>query len=192
MVHELSGQYCVIDPWFGRTRCPIEFDMGCGFGRFTLDLAMRFPDRLVLGSDLHPARLAGLVRKARFRRLENVEALYVNNLALVGFLLPDASIWRLHLLCPDPWPKERHRGRRLMTTDFLARVARVLEPGGILHFSTDHAPYLDSVQEMAAALPSLTLAPEAMADIADMETGFERLWRAKGKAVPHLAYRKAT
>ena len=129
MIHCLTNNYVTIDPWFGRPPCPIELDMGCGKGRFTLDLAALYPDRLVLGSDVMLGRLRRLARKIDRRGLRNIELLRANSLELVGYQLPDGCIRRLHLLCPDPWPKTRHRGRRLVTTDFLVRVARVLEHG---------------------------------------------------------------
>jgi len=188
MLHLLSGTYEVIDPWFGRPHCPLEFDMGCGFGRYTLELARRFPDRLVLGSDLHPGRLRKIAARADRRGIGNAEFLYVNNLALVGYLLPDGCVSRLHLLCPDPWPKARHRARRLVTSAFLTRAARILAPGGVLHLATDHEPYLASLQEVVASLPFFRPAPEAIADVLDLQTDFEKIWLHLGKTVPHLAY----
>lgn len=164
--------------------------MGCGFGRYTLELAKRFSDRLVLGSDLHPGRLRKIAVRAEHRGIANVEFLYVNNLALVGYLLPDGCISRLHLLCPDPWPKARHRARRLVTSAFLTRVARILAPGGVLHLATDHPPYLESLREVAEGLPFFTPAPEAIVDVLDLKTDFEKIWLHLGKQVPHLAYRR--
>lgn len=190
MLHSLNRTYAVLDPWFGRPPRPIELDMGCGFGRFTLELAARYPERLVLGSDINSVRLRRIVQRAGRRKLDNLEALHVSNLALVAWMLPDACVRRVHLLCPDPWPKTRHRGRRLVTTDFLTRVARVLEPDGVLHMSTDHPPYIETLREVAGGIPCLAPDPGAIADVADLETNFERLWRGKGKDVPHVAYRK--
>jgi tRNA (guanine-N7-)-methyltransferase len=39
----------------------------------------------------------------------------------------DASIDRVFILFPDPWPKTRHRKRRLVQPDFVAELARVHE-----------------------------------------------------------------
>lgn len=188
MLHQVANSYSVLDPWFGGPPRPVEFDMGCGFGRYTLDLARRFPDRLVIGSDFCISRMRKLEKRAQVLGLANVELLYANSLELVGYLLPDGCVSRLHLLCPDPWPKSRHRARRLVTCDFLSRVARILAPAGVLHFSTDHQPYLDDVQAAVASVPCFRSAPEALADVQDLKTDFERIWNAQGKRVPHLAY----
>ena len=55
--------------------------------------------------------------------------------------LPDASIARVDLLYPDPWPKRRHWKRRFVQDDTVAMIARVLRPGGIFRFATDIPDY---------------------------------------------------
>ena len=190
MVHIVTNTYSTLDPRFGRAgELPIELDLGCGKGGFTLELAARYPDRLVLGTDLMLGRLRRLQRKVERRGLENIELLRAESLELVAFQLPDACVRRVHLLCPDPWPKSRHRAKRLVTSEFLGRVARVLVPGGVLHLSTDHPPYLAALRRVVDGLGIYRRAPDAMADIADVQTDFERQWRSRGKEVPHLCYR---
>ena len=44
----------------------------------------------------------------------------------------DQSIDRAFILFPDPWPKTRHRKRRLVQADFVVELARVLKPGARL------------------------------------------------------------
>ena len=95
----------------------------------------------------------------------------------------------MHLLCPDPWPKNRHRIKRLVTTDFIGRVARILKPGGVLHMSTDHLPYFEDWRRILAVYPAFQEDSAAIADIADIQTDFEIQWRGEGKEVPHLAFR---
>ena len=53
------------------------------------------------------------------------------------------SIGRIDLLYPDPWPKRRHWKRRFVTEANIARLARVLRPGGEFRFATDWANYAE-------------------------------------------------
>ena len=55
--------------------------------------------------------------------------------------LPQASLSRVFILFPDPWPKRRHRKRRLIGSAFLAELARVMRPGAQLRFATDIGDY---------------------------------------------------
>ncbi|HEX5008102.1 MAG TPA: tRNA (guanosine(46)-N7)-methyltransferase TrmB, partial [Hyphomonadaceae bacterium] len=55
--------------------------------------------------------------------------------------LPPHSVDRVFILFPDPWPKTRHRKRRLIQPDFVADLARVMKSGAKLRFATDWADY---------------------------------------------------
>lgn len=58
--------------------------------------------------------------------------------------LPPASIGRVFILFPDPWPKKRHHKRRLMAPATLGMLARVMRPGAELRFASDIAGYVRS------------------------------------------------
>ncbi len=167
----------------------VELDMGCGKGAYTLALAERYPERLVLGSDVMMGRLRRLDRKMEKRHLANAHCLRAASLELVSFQLPPKCVDRIHLLCPDPWPKDRHAVKRLVTNDFLCRLPRILKVGGILHMSTDHAPYFDDWLRMVGQIPLFELAPGAADDMADVKTDFEKIWLEQGKAVQHVCWR---
>ena len=78
--------------------------------------------------------------------------------------LPDASLDRLFVLFPDPWPKARHHKRRLINAEVLADIVRVLKPGGRLRFATDWADYAAWTLERALKTPHLTWAAQRADD----------------------------
>lgn len=106
---------------------------------------------------------------------------------LVAFMLSDESVDRLHLLCPDPWPKGRHSGHRLLTSDFVSQLHRVLKKDGIFHFSSDDEPYYTAVRGVLASSGLFVEAPEAIADLAGIRSDFEQRWNDEGK--PGASYR---
>ncbi|GAC1339666.1 MAG: tRNA (guanine(46)-N(7))-methyltransferase TrmB [Beijerinckiaceae bacterium] len=55
--------------------------------------------------------------------------------------LPDASLGRVFLFFPDPWPKRRQRKRRFVSDESLTALARVMRLGAELHFATDIDDY---------------------------------------------------
>jgi tRNA (guanine-N7-)-methyltransferase len=65
-------------------------------------------------------------------------------------LLPEASLDRLFLMFPDPWPKARHAKRRFVNASMLPLVARVLRPGGVWRIASDDPTYQDWVREVFA------------------------------------------
>lgn len=55
--------------------------------------------------------------------------------------LPNASLQRVFILFPDPWPKKRHVKRRLVARPLFELLARVVAPGGELRVATDIGDY---------------------------------------------------
>ena len=105
-------------------------------------------------------------------------------------MLPDASLDRIHLLCPDPWPKNRHRGNRLICSDFTTQLHRVLKTDGIFHFSSDDEYYCNAVNKVIAASGLFQLHPAGIADLDGVKSDFEKRWLAEGKVVHHRAWIK--
>jgi len=170
----------------------VELDLGCGSGYFAVELAKRFPERHILAADVMLGRLRKTVTRKNHAKITNVTPLRVEARMLVGRMLPDNSIDRLHLLCPDPWPKGKHRSHRLLTSDFTARIHRVLKEDGIFHFSSDDINYVQAVTAVVAASGLFTPADaaECAADLTGLTTSFERRWLAQGKPVHHFYWRR--
>jgi tRNA (guanine-N7-)-methyltransferase len=57
--------------------------------------------------------------------------------------LPAASLDRIDLFYPDPWPKKKHWKRRFVNATNLARFARVLKLGGLFRFASDIEHYVN-------------------------------------------------
>lgn len=78
--------------------------------------------------------------------------------------LPDASLDRVFILFPDPWPKARHHKRRLIQPDFVDELARVMKPGAELRFATDWAHYAVWTLEMLIRRPRFAWTAETAGD----------------------------
>ena len=192
-IHILTGRYVLFNDI-----CPlpddrfIELDLGCGKGGFTAALARKYPERLILAADIMLGRMRKVRKKVEQLGCRNVCYLRTEARVLLGFCLPDRCLDRVHILCPDPWPKDRHRGHRLLCADFMMPINRVLKEGGIFHFATDDPEYLEAVVKLVNSSGLFEPADaDALADVSGEEfrTEFERDWLAQGKTVPHLAWR---
>lgn len=182
----LTESYCHVVPESDHA----ELDMGCGAGSFTVALAARYPERTIYAADVMLGRLRKVVRKMENAGLENMRVLRVEARNLIAMMLPDGSLDRIHILCPDPWPKNRHRGNRLLCSDFTTQLHRVLKKDGIFHFSSDDEYYCEAVNKVVAASGLFELSPEGIADLTDIKSDFEKRWLAEGKKVHHRAWIK--
>lgn len=73
--------------------------------------------------------------------LSNVRILNDDARFLLERLAP-ASLARVFILYPDPWPKKRHNKRRFINEETLGFLARTLKPGGELRFASDIPDYI--------------------------------------------------
>lgn len=182
----LTSSYCHFVP----QKDIAELDMGCGAGSFTVALAAKYPERQIIAADVMIGRLRKVVKKMQQRKLENMSVLRVEARNLIAMMLPDSSLDRIHVLCPDPWPKNRHRGNRLLCSDFTSQLHRVLKADGIFHFSSDDEYYCEAVNKVIAASGIFAAYDEGIADLDGVQSDFEKRWLAEGKPVHHRAWKK--
>lgn len=173
-------------------RAPIEIEIGIGKGRFILQEAERRPDTdfLALEWSLKHLRLAK--ERAAKRGLTNVRFHRADAKHVLADLLPSGSAVRVHVYCPDPWPKTRHHKRRLFDEATTRHVERVLEPGGFLHVSTDFEEYFEVMVATVAAATGLRPAEDPLfpAGGADGKTNYEMKYLAAGRRIHRAAFRK--
>jgi tRNA (guanine-N7-)-methyltransferase len=120
----------------------VWLEIGFGGGEHMAAQAARRRDVLILGAEPFQNGVASALRHIEAGRLSNVRLLAGDARDLMA-ALPDASLGRLFILFPDPWPKARHVKRRLVQPAFVAEAARLMKPGASLRFATDWADYAD-------------------------------------------------
>ncbi len=91
--------------------------------------------------------------------------------------LPDASLTRVFVLFPDPWPKTRHHKRRFIQKSMLDELARVMQPSAKLRFATDENGYLVWALERLMAHPAFEWSAQSPSD-----------WRARPADWPQTRY----
>ena len=85
--------------------------------------------------------------------------------------LAPSSIERAFILFPDPWPKRKHRKRRLVNTSLLDLLALALRPGAELRIGTDIGDYARTMLEAFAREPRLHLAGQKPCRLAGSAIG---------------------
>jgi tRNA (guanine-N7-)-methyltransferase len=120
----------------------VWLEIGFGGGEHLAAQAARHADVGLVGAEPFLDGVAKLLTAIDERGLRNVRLHRGDARDLVRRLAP-ASIARAFILFPDPWPKTRHRKRRLIQPEFLNELARVLQPGAQVRFATDWADYAE-------------------------------------------------
>lgn len=140
------------DDVYGRS-APILVEIGFGSGHFLIDWAKQRPDANILGLEISLPSLRKGESKIRNAGLTNVRVVQGGAPLVLQALFPPASISEVFINFPDPWRKERHYHRRLISDAFLHLLATRLVPGGLLDIATDHPDYAPWIAERLERTP---------------------------------------
>jgi tRNA (guanine-N7-)-methyltransferase len=124
---------------FGDDR-PMQLEIGFGAGEHLAAQAEAAPGIGFIGCEPFLNGVVGALGHVRDRDLGNVR-LHMGDALEIVERLPDASLDRVYLLHPDPWPKTRHAKRRMMNHGPLDLIATKLKPGGEFRLGTDDPTY---------------------------------------------------
>ena len=170
---------------------PMEIDLGSGDGTFLVEMARQHPERDFLGVERLGGRVLKTAKKIKRAGLQNARVMQLESAYSVGWLLPAASISRLHLLCPDPWPKKRHHKNRLVNNaEFLTGLERILVSGGEFLLKTDHEEYFENAIESLSQRGTFERLDWPEDAFFYPQTDFEKLWLSKGLGIHRARWRK--
>jgi tRNA (guanine-N7-)-methyltransferase len=133
-------------------RAPLALEIGCGIGDFILQRARQQPDVNFLAIDIYNKGCLKTCRRLERNGIDNVRVLRVEARYLLHRFCDDDALAAVYINCPDPWPKKRHRKRRLVNEDFLFTLRHYLAPEGEIFFASDVADYARQVAGHLAAL----------------------------------------
>jgi len=172
----------------------VRLEIGFGGAEHLIAQAKAHPRSGFIASDGYVNAIAKALTAIDDDRLGNIRLHHGDASALIDWL-PPASLARIDLLYPDPWPKRRHWKRRFIQDESLARLARLLRPGGELRFATDIADYA------AYALARVMRSPDFVwtAEVADdwrkpwpgfFGTRYEDKAKREGRAPAYFIFRR--
>ena len=170
---------------FGRT-APLELDLGAGDGVYVEARARREPGRNFVAVERLLGRATKIAKKAQRGKLSNLRVLRLESAYFLRNLCPPGSVDVVTLRYPDPWPKRRHHGNRILTRDFAADAARACRKGGRLQLTTDDREYFEWACREVDGCPDWK--PDAgWAGVEEPTSEFEEKFKQEGR----LTYRRA-
>ena len=169
---------------FGRS-APTVLEIGFGMGDSFAAQAKFSPEKNFIGVEVHKPGVGHLLMKVIEKEITNIRVYKEDSRKVLRQAIPEDSLQTVQVFFPDPWPKKRHRKRRLVGLVFLDVIASKLKPGGLVHIVTDWVPYAEEVEKLLASRSDF-----GPVEIPHRpETKFERRGRKLGHEVRDLAYR---
>jgi tRNA (guanine-N7-)-methyltransferase len=179
---------------FGPGIAELWLEIGFGGGEHLVWQAERNAGVGLIGCEPFVDGVVKVLSAVEERRLANIRIHDGDARDLLRWL-PAASIGRAFILFPDPWPKARHRKRRLVNPHLLGLLARVMRPSAELRIATDIGDYVRSMLVALARSPDFAWQVRGPEDWrarpADWpETRYERKARREGQACYYLSFRR--
>lgn len=171
----------------------VWLEVGFGGGEHLAWQAVQNPHVGLIGAEPFVNGVAKLLSAIDDNGLENIRIHFGDARPLME-ALPDASLSRIFVLHPDPWPKKKHYKRRMISPWFFEEASRLLRPGGELRVASDiedyvrwtlmHAQRADGFEWMAERADDWRVRP------ADWpQTRYEAKSLREGRAPAYLIFR---
>ncbi|MBQ2357889.1 MAG: tRNA (guanosine(46)-N7)-methyltransferase TrmB [Ruminococcus sp.] len=181
---------------------PLVLEIGCGKGGFAGQYALQNPDKNIIALDIKIDML-GVGRRTIVRLFEEAgKGDAIDNLLLVNYnveqldkiILPEDKIERLFINFCNPWPRPKHKKRRLTYYKKLEMYKRFLQPEAEIRFKTDDDELFEESLEYFAqsGYEILYLTRDLHADgfAENIETEHEKMFTEEGKKIKFLIARQ--
>jgi tRNA (guanine-N7-)-methyltransferase len=141
---------------------PLALEIGSGMGDFIAQMAVLHPDWNFIAIDYYNKGCLRTCKRIDGLELDNVRVVRDEARSFMVRCIPHESLRAVVINCPDPWPKMRHRKRRLVNAEFIGFLSGFMQPGADFHFATDFDDYGEDVARMMPDLAGFenVLAPD--------------------------------
>ncbi len=120
----------------------VWLEIGFGGGEHLAHQAATFPDVNFIGAEPFRNGVAKLLALIEEKAISNIR-IHDDDVRYLLEKLPPASLSKIFVLYPDPWPKKRHHERRIVNADTLRQFHALLKPDGVFLFASDIMDYVE-------------------------------------------------
>ena len=136
--------------FFKNPELPLHLELGCGKGNFISQIASENLDINYIAIDLVDAMLG--LAKRNIEQVYNEKNLEISNVVITRFdiqrilLIMDEKdeVERIYINFCNPWPRGKHRKKRLTNSIQLEKYKKFLSPNGEIYFKTDDDDLFES------------------------------------------------
>ncbi len=160
---------------------PLAVEIGFGNGEFLLDWAARQPSWNFVGIELSLHSMEKIQKRIFREEVANVLPLHEDARFALRELFPANSLQHVMMNFPDPWPKDRHKHRRLLDENFVQILGMTLQTGAAYELVTDQEWYAADAQALFKAAPFFEVAGVEKNPQRPVMTKYEKKWREMGR-----------
>ena len=162
-------------------------EIGIGMGENLIYLSKKNTKKNIIGVD--PFK-NGMVNVSDYCINNNVKNIYLYPYVFQKFInkFKKLRFDMIYILFPDPWPKKRHKKRRIVNEEFLKKIFKILKKKGKFFFSTDNLDYFINVKTIMKKFPNIKV--KKINKIVTIKTKFYLKAEKKGNKINSLLISK--
>ena len=126
----------------------IIMEIGTGMGEATAEIVRNDPEAGYLAVEVHKPGIGALMNMANKNGSTNLRIIEEDAHLVLRHWIPDNALDAIHLFFPDPWPKTKHKKRRIVQEPFLQLISPKIKAGGYIHIATDWIEYASWIAEV--------------------------------------------
>tara|TARA_B100000212_G_scaffold244252_1_gene186301 strand:- start:1768 stop:2406 length:639 start_codon:yes stop_codon:yes gene_type:complete len=124
-----------------------HLEIGFGNAENLCSQAKSNPDILYVGCEVYQSGIGSLLASIKEDKIKNIR-IFDNDIRLLIDEKDDKVFDRVIIICPDPWPKDKHHKRRLINHDFLSMISKTMKEGSEIYISTDWENYANDIRDL--------------------------------------------
>jgi tRNA (guanine-N7-)-methyltransferase len=168
----------------------VWLEIGFGGGEHLAHQAGLFPEVNFIGAEPFRNGVAKLLALIEEKAIGNI-SIHDDDVRYLLEKLPPASLAKIFVLYPDPWPKKRHHDRRIVNADTLKQFHALLKPDGVFLFASDIADYIDWAREHVSEHGGFIEDGDRAQPFENwIQTRYEAKARREGRAPSYLRFRR--
>ncbi len=169
-------------------KCYLE--IGFGNAENIIFQAINNPSYLFIGSEVYMSGIGTLVSSIKENNINNIK-IFSDDIRLLLDQSPKKVFDSVIIICPDPWPKEKHHKRRLINKSFLEMVHDFMKDNSNIYISTDWENYAESISELF--VKNKLFKPSSNKSFQkDSLSKFERRGKDEGRELFEFNYKKVS
>ena len=169
-------------------KCYLE--IGFGNAENIIFQAINNPSYLFIGSEVYMSGIGTLVSSIKENNISNIK-IFSDDIRLLLDQSPKKVFDSVIIICPDPWPKEKHHKRRLINKSFLEMVHDFMKDDSNIYISTDWENYAESISELFEK-NKLFMPSSNKSFQKDFLSKFERRGKDEGRDLFEFNYEKVS
>ena len=169
-------------------KCYLE--IGFGNAENIIFQAINNPSYLFIGSEVYMSGIGTLVSSIKENKINNIK-IFSDDIRILLDQSPKIVFDSVIIICPDPWPKEKHHKRRLINKSFLEMVRDFMKDDSNIYISTDWENYAESISELFVK-NKLFKSSSIKSFQKDSLSKFERRGKDEGRELFEFNYKKVS